>query len=380
MLITKTVKIFGTPKNVSYYSKLGYEIKYHEYIDVLSEDLPHSSKIKVDVMCDYCGEIIQKCWCNYVMGHNNIDKDSCKKCSSLKNLESVQKVCSENPDFWKSITEKRENTMLEKYGHKNPSQIEQFVKKREATNISVYGCANPYQNAEIQAKMRDTMVARYGVPYSLQNDNIKKKAMLTCYSHYGVYHPMQSKEVVRKMIENSLQKYKTEYPIMSSSVQSIIRKHFLDKYGVEYPLQDYEILNKTFDQIRKSGYNFVLISKTQKFLSEVYDCPINAKICGYYVDLLFDEYNIVCEYDGGGHDLSVKLGQISVEDFELKERNRENAIIQSGYKIIRILNSKDKNINEQTAVHIKQRGIEILQNSAHNIYIYDIDTNNETYR
>lgn len=380
MLVTKTVKIFGTPKNVSHYSKLGYDIKYHEYMDVLSVDLPHSSKIKVDVMCDYCGEIIQKCWCNYVRGHNNINKDSCKKCSSLKNLESVQKVRLENPDFQKSVTEKRENTMLQKYGHKNPSQIEQFVKKRKATNVSIYGCANPYQNAEIQAKMRETMIARYGVPYSLQNDNIRRKAILTCYSHYGVYYPMQSKEVIRKMTKNSLQKYGTEYPIMSSSVQSIIRRHFLDKYGVEYPLQNYEILNKTFDQIRKNGYNFVLISNTQKFLSEVYDCPMNVKIHGYYVDLLFDEYNIVCEYDGGGHDLSVKLGQISIQDFELKERYRENAIIQSGYKIIRILNSKDKSIDKQTAIHIKQCGIKFLQNTTYDVYIYDTDTNNEIYR
>lgn len=55
MLITKNIVVYGTPKNVSYYKKLGYDIKYHEYCTIDIHDLLPSSKIKVTIACDYCG-------------------------------------------------------------------------------------------------------------------------------------------------------------------------------------------------------------------------------------------------------------------------------------------------------------------------------------
>lgn len=175
MLITEKVKVFGTPVNVSRYKNLGYEISYHEYTYVKVEDLPKNSKIKVDVICDYCNKEFKKCWCNYIRGKNSIDKDACSNCCGKKNSEIWNIRYDNDHNVYDSINKKREATTIERYGCKNVSQVKEFANKREETNIMKYGCKNPYQNIEVQNKMRQTMVEKYGVQYAMQNQDILRK-------------------------------------------------------------------------------------------------------------------------------------------------------------------------------------------------------------
>ena len=48
------------------------------------------------------------------------------------------------------------------------------------------------------------------------------------------------------------------------------------------------------------------------------------------------------EYDGGGHDLNVKLGSITQKEFNQKEIIRNNIIKRNGYKQMKIISSNDK--------------------------------------
>ena len=67
---------------------------------------------------------------------------------------------------------------------------------------------------------------------------------------------------------------------------------------------------------------------------------LNIRLGKYIVDILFPEDNIACEYNGGGHTLSVIHGSLTMD--ELKERNfkKYKFLIDNGFKCFVIENSK----------------------------------------
>ena len=59
-ILTKEVEVRPTGKMIKYYKDLGYNAKYNKPLIVKVKDLPRSSFVRVDVLCDYCKqEILQ---------------------------------------------------------------------------------------------------------------------------------------------------------------------------------------------------------------------------------------------------------------------------------------------------------------------------------
>jgi hypothetical protein len=50
---------------------------------------------------------------------------------------------------------------------------------------------------------------------------------------------------------------------------------------------------------------------------------------------------VVVEYNGSGHDLRVKLGKVSKEEFSLKEAKRREDLLKKGLYLLEIDNPKD---------------------------------------
>lgn len=95
MLIeNQIVQIKWNANNIKHYENKGYRFtKTGETLSVKAEELTKYSKIKVKVKCDYCGEVIDKIFSNYVIEKErnktkNTDKDSCKKCTGMKVSEN----------------------------------------------------------------------------------------------------------------------------------------------------------------------------------------------------------------------------------------------------------------------------------------------------
>lgn len=103
----QTIKI--SSGNARYYEPLGYEIKrgkdkrgrniiLPQLLEVNINDIPKHSKIKIEVICDYCGDIFYESVENYHIAHFIIPKDCCNNCIKHKILESKQaKYNSINP-------------------------------------------------------------------------------------------------------------------------------------------------------------------------------------------------------------------------------------------------------------------------------------------
>lgn len=219
---------------------------------------------------------------------------------------------------------------------------------------------------------------------------IKKDACLSCTSKrvkeanlliYGVEVPLQNKGILQKVKETCIERYGVENPGQCKAVQEKMKETSLKRYGVENPMQCEEVIAKLCETRRiKYGEECVHTSYIQRHLKEVFECEINFQIGGCFADLYLDNEKIVVEYDGGGHDYAVKIGAITKEDFEKKDRKRENFFIFKGYKIIRIVNTTDMEIDDSEYINIKNKGVKLLTNSKYSVYYYDVNTKTEKYR
>lgn len=86
------------------------------------------------------------------------------------------------------------------------------------------------------------------------------------------------------------------------------------------------------------------------------------------------------EYDGTGHRMSVKMGQITNEEFNQKEFAREKEIVNAGYKIVRIsyMNKLDSLPSDKVLFGILERAY-LCFNSGNNIYSYNLKTRKESF-
>lgn len=89
MLADEKVNIKWTSSNKNYYVGLGYKFtRIKDEFTVEIVDLPKGSKTAVKVVCDYCGEQIEKAYYRYINARKKIEKDACSKCN-FKKIEEI---------------------------------------------------------------------------------------------------------------------------------------------------------------------------------------------------------------------------------------------------------------------------------------------------
>lgn len=185
-----------------------------------------------------------------------------------------------------------------------------------------------------------------------------------------------------KMMETSLAKYGNICSLRNEAVLNKSKETNLKKLGVEYPFQSEEILKKCRQTcIDKYGdtYRNYIISKQQKYLHELYGGILNYNEYPYLLDIFFEEDKIYLEYDGSGHNLSIKLGEKTQEEFDIKEKQRESFLKQKGYKEFRIISNDDILPNDNVLLNIKERAFDILLKEGYNKYIYNLNTKIESF-
>lgn len=168
MLLTTKVLIKWNSRNKSYYVNLGYEFtKMGEAFEVKVKDLTKGANTRVDVQCDYCGQISSVSWNSYC---------------HLKEKDNNSDCCN-SPDC---TGQKAKESMILLHGVDCSTKIPEVKEKINNTNLRKYGCKNPFGNKDIQQKIRDTNLKKYGVKVPTQNPQIKEKAKKTCLKKYGV--------------------------------------------------------------------------------------------------------------------------------------------------------------------------------------------------
>lgn len=206
-------------------------------------------------------------------------------------------------------------------------------------------------------KKEKHMLQKYGVRSSAQLPDYKEKVRLASLKKYGVEHHTQAKEVQHKKKETMLQKYGVEHNFQLKECHEKAKETRIKKYG------NYS----KFGTNGCTGY-----SKAQKHICDLLNGHLNYPCHGFFLDCLYEDW-LDIEYNGGGHDLKVKMGKQTREEFERLERRRIGAVKFYGYKQLIIEHKGRKLPDDDKLLSILHQAIFFLRNFEDKILLIDLD-------
>lgn len=198
-------------------------------------------------------------------------------------------------------------------------------------------------------KVAESNMVKYNQPYVFTIDEVKEKITNTMRQKYGVDKPAQNKDILNK-ISNTVQK----------------------KYGVLYISLSKELREKAMETYYKYGKQNT--SSQQIYICNLFQGELNYPCKNFNLDIVLLKEKINVEYDGGGHNLSVKLGNTTQEEFDKKEIARNNIIKREGYKQIRIISSKDYLPSDEILLQMLDQAKEYFSTTTHTWIEYNIDS------
>lgn len=374
MLLTKEVEVNLCSRNIKHYQEKGYDGKIGDIITVKVEDLSDGSHVEVDVLCDYCNiKILHMKYKDYKRKMDKSGTCACSKCKTIKTQSTNMskygvKYVSQREDIKLQIRK----TNLQKYGVENPMQSKEVREKAKNTFIKKYGVDNYSQTKECRDKVKATNRIKYGVDNPFQNNEIKEKIRKTNLQKYDVEHPMQLEEVKEKIRQTCLIKYGVENPFQDENIKQKIANTFYERYGVINPLQLDSVRKKWAKSMYESGK--ICTSNQQLYLHNLYGGELNYPISYYSADICFSDEKIDIEYNGGGHNLCVKTGQVTQGEFNKKEYHRDITIKSEGYKIMTIISSKDYLPSDEVLLQMLEQARTYFNTTTHTWIEYNIDT------
>ena len=402
LILPQTIRVRTHWTTCKHYREKGYEFeKCGDIIEVNVLDLLKRSDIKVKIICDICGKKSEMRY-NRFVDYNEENKlitcgsNFCKhKKTEDTNLKKYGVKCSLQSQV---VREKIENTNLGRYGSKSPLGSKEIQDKIKDTLKEKYGenIVNVSQVKEIQDKIKDTLKEKYGedivnigqvqdvkdkikatlkekhgegITCSFQLESVKEKSKQTMLNNYGVEHAAQSEIIQNKMKATLKKHYGVECSLQSQEIQDKIKATNLERYGAEHASQNEEIKNKILDsyQFNSTGP----CSRQQKYIHFLIGGTLNKRICGSLADIYMEKENIIIEHDGSGHFLGDKINGNKTPSKEslLREKEREDKIINNGYKMIRFIATKDRIPSDEVILNL----IEEFKNSDFKVVRIDFE-------
>ena len=388
LIVPQTVKIRTSGLNCKHFREKGYEFKKcGDFIEVDVLDLHPGSTAKVKVICDICGKESEMWYRTVVKCNEKNELITCgsNSCRNKKYEDTcMKKYGVKSTNQLKTVKDKKINTCRKNYGENitNPFQAEEVKEKIKQTNLEHHGCEYPTQNEEIRNKGIQTLKGKYGedivnvsqvkeiqdkkkktwkenhgedVTSPFQLESVKEKIKAICREHLGVDYPLQSNEIQDKIKATWQKNYGEDIinPFQVESVKEKSKQTMLKNHGVEHALQNREILNKMLDSFQFNGTG--PCSRAQKYIHFLIGGTLNKRVCNSLVDICFEEEKTAIEYDGGGHflgELIVNKDRSISKEAILREKNREDSIVNKGYKVIRFIAAKDRIPSDEVILNL----------------------------
>ena len=337
LIVPQTVKVRIGSINYQYYKEKGYTFKKRgDIIEVNVLDLPKGSSQMVKVICDVCGKEIETQY-RFIVKNNK---------------ENKLIICGSNS----CRNKKYEDTCTKKYGKGiiNAFQAEEVKEKIVETNRKNHGVDWYTQTEEHKDKSKKTWQLHYGVDNPAQAQEVKDAMKDTCRSRYGCDYAVQSDEVQNKIKSTNNKIYGGDSPFSSEEIRKKSQQTWKENYGEDIinPGQVEEIKNKILDsfQFNHTGPS----SRAQRYINHILNGTLNKHIRDSLVDIYMEKENIVIEHDGSGHFLKDKInGNIyPTKEALLKEKEREDKIINNGHKMIRFIAAKDRIPSDEVILNL----------------------------
>lgn len=297
MIKTEFVTIQVSRKNNKVYNLLGYVCNVGDFITIKVSELPPSSKVKIEVKCDYCEQTISRAYGNHVKQsqRNKINKDSCQKCVGKKNSESNMLTYGvENVMHLQESKDSLKNTMMEKYGVEHQMYLDSTKQKIKNTVKELYGVDSVLQLDSVKEKIKQTNLEKYGKEYYTQTDEYMKKVIDTNIEKYGFVNVFQNEDIQNKQKQTVISKYGVENVFQHEGIKEKSRKTMKNKYGVEHPMFLKEIKDDVIKKSRKTLYENGTApkSKQQVYLNELLKGILNYQISSFNLDIAFPDMKI----------------------------------------------------------------------------------------
>ena len=260
-------------------------------------------------------------------------------------------------------------TNFKKYGVECSFQSEEIKEKVRQTNLDRYGVENVSQSSVIQELIKKNNLQKYGVTNTSKLDFVKEKVRESNREKFGVDYPMQLDEFQERIRKTDFEKYGCHHTQAKSVIEKK-KKTNLERYGFEFPIQNKNILEKSIASRYKHG-NFTC-SKQQYKLYEMIGGALNYPFLNFVIDVAFPEDKIAVEWDGSGHDMSIRMGQITETEFKRNENYRMKLLFENDWKIIRFVTKKD--IFPNNILELFNYCKSYIDNGGHKIIVY-IDQN-----
>lgn len=315
---TTDVKI--TRRNINIYKSSGYSnAALGEMLTIRVEDLTRGSHTKVKVKCDYCGEIVDVAFKDYV--HYKFDKYSCKNCRQAKTSEY-------------NLKQRQEDLYNRALAFCNSQGYTLITRKEEILNSStsaVYICP---KHGMHETKIY-TLICKHGCSDCAYEENAASRALSgdevqATFIRFG--YKLINKEDYTGWGDKNL---KVVCPncekIFTTSYGS-----FFHRNGQRCP--DCSRAESSGERAVRCFLEANNISYIPQYRFE--DCRDKSTLP---FDFYLNEQNILIEYDGEGHYIPIKRGSMSLDDaveclYGVKRRDsiKDSYCIIHNIKLIRI--------------------------------------------
>ena len=355
LVISEYVDIKVNSRTYKYYLSLGYEVgRPGTCLTVHYLHLKRFSEERLTIQCDYCGSIFTRTACDHftISETSEIKMDACACCKGKKSQDAV----------------------IEKYGVNSVFELDSVKQKSKETIQRVYGVDYISQSDEIQNRTREHTFEKYGVAHTSKLQSVKDKRAATNRERYGVDYYMQTEEYLIKKKKTCLEKYGFESAMQNEDVKERQRSVMFEHYGVRFPTQHPDIIAKSVRSRYLSGTQ--TCSKQQKAFHDAIGGELNYPVGRFFIDIALIDDQIAIEYDGSGHDLSVRLGYVSENKFLINENFRRSFFKQNGWKTVRFVSKKDVIPDKNEILRLLDFGKSILNNGDNWV---EINLDNDTY-
>ena len=157
--------------------------------------------------------------------------------------------------------------------------------------------------------------------------------------NFGFEFHISQPEFVDKNKQNNLEKYGSEYLMGTDYFKIKSKETVKNKYGVENISQINEIKIKKAETYYRNGT--VVTSRQQMYVHQLLGGILNYSNNTPSLDVAFPDNKIYIELNGSGHDLCVKMGQMTEEDFKQREIRRYQYLKRRGWKGVFINTNRD---------------------------------------
>lgn len=122
----------------------------------------------------------------------------------------------------------------------------------------------------------------------------------------------------------------------------------------------------------------IATSYQQEIQHELFGGELNFPVGRYALDIAFPSEHIYIEYDGSGHDLCVKRGECSQEEFIKRGLKRNYYLMRRGWKSIRFISSLDMLPRKEKMIELYNAAQNVLKSGQH-YYIVNFDNGTIEY-